>query len=102
MTYEVPHLRVPLVVAGGRFATVEQDSVDEVAQCAEAVVRTPMGRRDLEPEFGIPDQAFDVDLPAISDQLSEWEPRALAKLDQEDLEDLVTRIQLDVDLKGTN
>ena len=102
MSYEGPHLKVPLALAGSRLATVEQDSIDEVAQCVEAVVRTPMGHRDLEPEFGIPDQAFDADPQAISDQLTEWEPRALAKFDEEDLDDLVTRIHLDVDLKGTS
>lgn len=101
MSYDVPHLRVPVSLGGKRFATVEQDSIEEVEQCVEAVVRTPLGHRDIAPEFGIPDQAFDVNPQALHDAIDECEPRADTTIEREDVEDLYTIIHLDTDLEGT-
>lgn len=71
-----PHFRLPL---DGSFAEVEQGSPEEIAQCVEAIVRTPRGFRDDAPELGLPQLAFseggaDPELVAVA--LAEHEPRA--------------------------
>jgi phage baseplate assembly protein W len=54
-----PHLSWPLRLANtGHLATVEQDSVDDVAECVEVVLRTRPGELDFHPRFGSPDLAF--------------------------------------------
>ena len=74
----IPHFALPLRVAGdGRFAVVEQDSPDDVAQCVAVVLATPVGSRAEIPEFGAPRFDFDVPDPAdVIEAVKEWEPRA--------------------------
>jgi hypothetical protein len=94
--FDVPRLKMPLRYVGGRAELVEQDSDDEVAQCAEAIVRTPIGHRLDLPDFGIDDQAFrenGADLPGIGGAIERYEPRARTLLDRPGaIEDLVDRI----------
>lgn len=78
----IPHLRVPFRITGSSAGVVEQNSIEEIKQCAIAVLRTPIGARIEVPEFGIsraelfsqvsPTPTADVYLEAIE----EWEPRA--------------------------
>jgi phage baseplate assembly protein W len=84
----VPHFRVPLEFVGGRLATVEQDSPDEVAQCVEAVLRYRRGERLTDPEFGIDDPTF-RNVPAtgmrfddIAEAIARWEPRLSVLIEQ--------------------
>ena len=76
----IPKLAVPLEVGtDGRFKTVEQDSVDEVAGCAYAVIATELGSRPEQITFGVEDPTFDqfpLDLSEWAAALEEWEPRA--------------------------
>lgn len=75
----IPHFALPLRLAGGTFATVEQDTVDDVAACVEAIVRYPRGHRTDVPEFGIDDPVFALDgadPEDLLDDVREWEPRA--------------------------
>jgi len=58
MTIKTPHFRTPFNVVGGKVAEVEQDSDREIDQCIEAVLRTPVGARIEDPEFGRPDEVF--------------------------------------------
>lgn len=54
-----PHLAWPIRVApNGNLATVEQDSVDDIAACVEVVLRTRPGELAFHPRFGTPDLAF--------------------------------------------
>lgn len=60
-------------------AVVEQDSVQEVAQCVYAILATEEGTRPELPDFGLEDSAFKLgglDLELIRDVAEEWEPRA--------------------------
>lgn len=80
MAVKTPHFRVPFSVIGGDVAVVEQDSAEEIDQCVEAVLRTPVGTRIDEPEFGVPDETFEQlpPNPSAEDYLSaiaEWEMR---------------------------
>lgn len=76
---ETPHLRWPFRVEAGRFQVVEQDTIDDVAQCVHVLMRTPAGWRPLAPEVGVVDplwrDRFEVDRVAAG--LAEWEPRAV-------------------------
>lgn len=73
-----PHLKLPVQIIGGQYATVEQDSAQEIAQCVTAILRTPYGSRDDYPDLGLEDQTFltDLDLEEIRRQLETYEPRA--------------------------
>lgn len=78
MPASVPHFALPLRLAGdGRFAVLEQDGADEIAQCVAVVLATPEGSRAELPEFGSP--RFDFDVPeaaGVIEAVKEWEPRA--------------------------
>lgn len=79
----IPHFAVPLRLDGsGRFAAVEQDSGDEIAQCVAVVMATPAGSRLEVPDFGIPRYEFHTPNAAeIVAAVAEWEPRADLELD---------------------
>lgn len=67
-------------------AVVDQDSVDDVANCVMAAVITDFGSRDEVPTFGVPDQLFKLQplsLEIIVNAVSEWENRAELVLTQQ-------------------
>jgi phage baseplate assembly protein W len=82
---DVPKLSLPFRfhhqgVGTGLVAHVaEQDSLEEIVSCVEAVIRTVQGTRIEEPEFGLPDLAFSlghIDPTIIEEAAARWEPRA--------------------------
>lgn len=86
MKVDVPKLKFPFAMQGSKAALVEQDSIEELAQCAYAIFATEQGSRIEEPEFGIPDQAHrkgGVDEDELLAALAEWEPR----IDDVDIDD---------------
>jgi phage baseplate assembly protein W len=76
----VPHFAFPFRVGPSGMATVEQDSLEEIAQCVEVVVRTRPGDRIENPELGVTDLTFSADpVPdraVITAAVEVWEPRA--------------------------
>lgn len=96
----IPKLALPLNLVNGSLATVEQDSVDDVAKCCETVVRYEQEYLPFLPTFGIPPalfrQATETLGPEILAALGEWEPRADTVLAQDDIEDLVRSVQIGV------
>ena len=57
----------------------EQDSLDDIYDCVQAIIRCPEGWRPELPGFGINDQTFSqagIDLAEIQDQVATWEPRS--------------------------
>lgn len=93
----VPHLAFPLRLSGGRLATVEQDSMDEIEQCVEIVLRTERGTRLGQIEFGIEDPTFGdtLDLSDMVNAVGTWEPRAITAISDEiDPEDEMLRYVL--------
>jgi phage baseplate assembly protein W len=103
----VPQLSLPLRIdpATGTYAEVEQDSVDDVAGCVEAVLLTRIGERDELPEFGTPDLAFlelPLDLGALVRLVEQWEPRAELLVEEAPhvLTDITTRLQITVGTEG--
>jgi phage baseplate assembly protein W len=77
---EVPHFAYPFRFDAAGAVTTEQDSGDEIMDCARVVLLCPRGYRAELPDFGIPDQTFrnEPDVQAIESALAEWEPRAIA------------------------
>lgn len=72
---QTPKLAVPFRMTPKGAVVVEQDSTEEIEQCAEAVLRTPLGYRIENPEFGLRDQTFNengADLGEIAQTLSQW------------------------------
>jgi phage baseplate assembly protein W len=62
----VPHFSLPFQIVAGAAAVNEQDSFDEIRDCAEAIARCPHGFRIEAPDFGVPDQAFTTDPDAAA------------------------------------
>lgn len=83
MAVQVPHIQYPFRFgANGHANVLEQDFVDEVANCCQVVIKCPVGFRIELPEFGAVDQAFTtaMDADPIVAALQRWEPRADAEV----------------------
>jgi hypothetical protein len=81
----IPHFDLPFRVIQGSISCVEQDSNLDVANCVEAIVRTPLGERKELDSFGLPELAFlmqPMDLDEIKSYIAENEPRAAVLLEQ--------------------
>jgi hypothetical protein len=104
----IPHFALPFRFVAGTAAVNDQDSTEDVAACAEAVLRYvktagPDGVRrgaavEL-PDFGTPDQAFKqggADPGEIAAALNEWEPRATEQLAASAIEDLVQTVRVQI------
>lgn len=97
----VPHLKLPLKVgARGALETLEQDTVEEVAQCVEVLLSTERGERIELPSYGIEDPAFTVTIPLneVQSQIEDWEPRAAVILNDEadEADELLRRLRVRV------
>lgn len=80
----VPHFDLPFRFSGGTAVVVEQDSLDDIANCVEAIIRYPVGSRPEALDFGIEDPTFSeggTDLDALRDAVEESEDRAGVLLD---------------------
>jgi hypothetical protein len=58
MAVETPHFGLPFTLRASGATVVEQDSVDDVANCCTVILMTPIGSRDLAPELGVQDLTF--------------------------------------------
>lgn len=97
MDFETPHFDRPFRIDRA-VATVDQDSDEELLNCAWAILSTEVGERDELPEFGVEDFPFrstDEVQTDISGAIREWEPRLEAESDAF-IEDLVMRVQTEV------
>jgi hypothetical protein len=102
----VPHFDLPFTFVGPANANVvDQDTLEDVSNCVEAIVRTVIGQRQELPEFGIPDPTLQLQpiyRADILDQIGAWEPRAVVLLDQHPdiLDSLIADVTLSVSTKG--
>ena len=86
---------LPFRFATPQAAVVEQDSIDEIAYCAYAVLICPQGFRVELPEFGLPDLTFTqqpVNRELIRETIEEWEPRAAVAFSEEELEQMAESV----------
>jgi hypothetical protein len=75
----IPHLALPLRLDRGAYATVEQDTLDELVTAVTCICAFPVGYRVEAPEFGIPElEHLSPPLPIdeVERQIETWEPRA--------------------------
>jgi hypothetical protein len=74
------HFALPFTLgSNGAFATVDQDSDEDVMACVTVILRSRVGYRDDRPELGITDPTFTqggADLEEIRDAISQFEPRS--------------------------
>lgn len=94
----LPHLSVPIRFTGKTFATVEQDSPEEIEQCVLACVSTVVGTRIDAPGYGVPDETFQQLSPTPSVEpylaaVQEAEPRAHL-LGEATVEEMIKRVVL--------
>lgn len=83
---DVPHFSLPFDFeeVGGvkRVAELEQESLEEIVACVEAILRIPRGWREELPEFGISDPVFtNPDYEDLRRTVGDWEPRAEVELE---------------------
>ena len=102
---DVPHFALPFRFRQGRAVEVEQDSIDDVAACVEAVLRTRPGQRDEHPDFGTPDLTFSqrpVSSESLAAAVERWEPRVhlLAEEDPDLVHEAVQRVRLTLTQEG--
>jgi len=86
-------------------AEVEQDSIEEVTQSVETLLRTPLGMYDENPDYGVVDPTFtegDVNLQDIQVAISTWEDRAdvLLEQDTDALDSLVRRVRINESVRS--
>src|SRR5262245_17298151 len=76
---DVPHIALPIRVAGVTYATVQQDTDDEVTATVTAIASFPLGFREEAPEFGVAPMEFTgqpLDPTDLEQACEQWEPRA--------------------------
>jgi phage baseplate assembly protein W len=98
-----PHFDLPFRLSGSTFVTVEQDSLRDVQNCVEAIVRTHVGERQSLPDFGTDDPTFrrqPLSKEIIEQHVIEWEPRAVALMEEEpdEFDRLVDRVRISIGL----
>jgi phage baseplate assembly protein W len=101
---DVPHFDLPFRFANPQAAVVEQDSVDEIANCVYALLICPLGYRVELPAYGLADPTFAMpapDLDEIRDAIETWEERAGVVLDEhrDALDELIARVGVDVHVR---
>jgi hypothetical protein len=104
----VPHFRIPFHVGpSGAVDVVEQDSVEEVAQCVQVLVNTRIGQRIELLDYGIPDPVFQEEqfghsaIPLAT--IEKWEPRALTQVSDtiNSADELLRELNIEVRTHGS-
>ena len=83
---DIPHFDYPFAFdTSSHAAEVEQDTIDDVANCISVAFMTEAGTRLEVPTFGVPGQVFEIqplDLQTLINSIEEWESRADTVLSQ--------------------
>lgn len=100
------HFDLPFRFEGGQLATVPQDTVEDVQNKVETLIRCPLGFRDELPGFGWPQQTFDpapLDTTRAQALVDEWVPDARATLSEHgtSLDEAVRFIEVHIDPEGS-
>jgi len=90
--------------AGRAAAVVEQDTLDEIADCVLAVLLCPLGFRVELPTFGFQDPTFTTGPVDAKTPAELWEPRAtvLVREHQDVFDELVRRATTTVRVRSEN
>jgi hypothetical protein len=104
MMDDVPHIKLPIEIAGRAYATVQQDTDDELACTVAAIAQFPYGYRIEAPEFGVDPLEFEVqplDVTGLEQACEVYEPRArlvLAVSDFNPIDPAASRVQISVSM----
>lgn len=96
-----PHFDLPFRFGLNGVAVVEQDTYPDVANCVEAIIRTPLGFRNDAPNFGFPSLEL-MQQPIITSDVVQMvagqEPRASNVITERPdiLDELVDRVLVEV------
>lgn len=97
---DIPRLQLPLRVENGVYATVEQDTIDDIVNASEGVVRYETGYLPFLPDFGRAPVLFQQSTRPIGQDiraaLAEWEPRAGA-LAEDEIDGMARHIRVNID-----
>lgn len=101
---EVPHFALPFNLKISADV-VEQDTIEDVADCVYVMLRTPPGYRPEAPTFGIDDMAFvdqPVNLDEVRAQIVQNDPRAEVNLLQspDRYDELILRVSIELNTRG--
>lgn len=94
---DTPHFNLPFRLGAQGADVVEQDTLEDVANCVTAIVSTHIGWRDEVPDFGIPDLSMrkqPIGTSEINSMIASQEPRAVLIINErpgqsDDLIDLI-------------
>ena len=100
----IPHFAMPFridnVGYGVSAVENEQDTLNDIAACAELSLRTPLGLLDSNPELGVTEQTFqirDIDMDLMKWEIVKDEPRVeLASEFGFDHDELIQKVLLTV------
>lgn len=88
MADTLEHLTYPLQVgADGTLVTAQQGADAEIESCMAVVLKWPLGTRESDDDFGVPDEQFltnGANLDEIRTALQHGEPRASETVTQDD------------------
>jgi hypothetical protein len=91
---DAPRLAYPFRLTAGGASIVEQDSLDDLASTAWFAIRTPPGRREEAPGFGVADPTFTLNpTPRLVADLERSDPR-LVLVATEDRDALILNVRL--------
>lgn len=100
---QTPHFAFPFSFGGisGGAVVNEQDTIDEIVACVQVLIAYPIGSREDEPTFGIPDLVFhqrsEMTMTLLQQALERGEPRAEAIVSEEmDWDEFVQHLQVAV------
>lgn len=99
---DTPQFDLPFRLgADGQPVEVEQDSLEEVSDSVETLLRTPVGSLEEEPDYGVNDPAFEegaVDVDELQAAIGQWEQRAdvLIEEDPELINTLARRVGVNI------
>lgn len=100
-TVITPHFDLPFSLGPNGAAVVEQDTIDDVANCVVVILSVERGTRDEAPTFGIEDLAMrkqPLGASEIAEEIRDQDPRAVLIMSENpDMNDeLIDRINIGV------
>jgi hypothetical protein len=100
---DVPHFDLPFRLGAAGVPVVEQDTIDDVANCVVVIASTHIGWRAEVPTFGIPDLTMrkqPLGADDINTMVSAQEPRATLIVDEQPdkADNLIDRINIGVSI----
>lgn len=98
---DIKHLSMPLRLVGDAYATCQQDTNTEAADCVRNILVFPRGLRPEDINFGIDDPTFEtqpIDVDDIATTISVYEPRVNADIQTVDEPDGTTSVKISINL----